>query len=80
MEPLAAKSTTEALSAPEAKPISNRNGIYLSRVFLLGFTLSFAAMIAALEAINYIFDRNQGFPTAGENWHYLWTYGPTMST
>jgi hypothetical protein len=52
---------------------------YLNRAFLLILVLGFMVMIAALETLAWLSKRNQGLATANEDWHYLWTYGPTMS-
>lgn len=53
---------------------------YLRAPFLFGQAFVFALMIAALEALYYVSERNQGLTTTSQNLHYLWTYGPTLGT
>lgn len=51
---------------------------YLRPPFLLGQAAVFVLVIAALEALYRMSERNQGLTTASQNLHYLWTYGPTF--
>lgn len=53
---------------------------YLRSTFLLGLAAVFALMIAALEILDYVSERDQGLATVSQNLHYLWTYGPTFGT
>lgn len=53
---------------------------YLRAPFLFGQAFVFALMIAALEALYYVSERDKGLTTTSQNLHYLWTYGPTFGT
>lgn len=49
---------------------------YLSRTFFLGTAVVLACMIAALEGLYCLSERNQGLVTVLQDKHYFWTYGP----
>ncbi|KAJ6102274.1 hypothetical protein N7486_004701 [Penicillium sp. IBT 16267x] len=51
--------------------------IYLRKWVLILFVITFCAIIATLEVLNYISSANQGLTSSVESRHYLWTYGPT---
>jgi len=51
---------------------------YLDRFSLGGLAVLSILFIAALEFLNYLSNRDQGFAAAAEGMHYLWTYGPTL--
>ncbi|KAJ5938925.1 hypothetical protein N7466_002059 [Penicillium verhagenii] len=51
--------------------------IYLRKWVLTLLVIIFCAIIAALEALNYVSSANQGLTSSVESRHYLWTYGPT---
>jgi len=53
---------------------------YLHRFSLGGLAVLSVLFIAALELLNYLSNRDQGFAAAAEGMHYLWTYGPTLGT
>ncbi|KAJ6005632.1 hypothetical protein N7451_003576 [Penicillium sp. IBT 35674x] len=50
---------------------------YLRKWVLVLFVVSFCAIIATLEVLNYVSSANQGLASSVESRHYLWTYGPT---
>src|ERR1700729_3473977 len=50
---------------------------FLSRTALCSFLLLFLSIIAALETLQFLSDRNHGIATSSSGKHYLWTYGPT---
>jgi len=56
------------------RPVS----FYLRRCFLLEMAVLSVVLIAALEILNFLSNRDQGFITAKARMHYLWTYGPTL--
>ncbi|KAJ5656634.1 hypothetical protein N7507_008584 [Penicillium longicatenatum] len=51
--------------------------IYLRKWVLILFVITFCAVIAVLEVLNYVSSANQGLASSVESRHYLWTYGPT---
>ncbi|KAJ5636429.1 uncharacterized protein N7484_009742 [Penicillium longicatenatum] len=51
--------------------------IYLRKWVLILFVITFCAIIAVLEVLNYVSSANQGLASSVESRHYLWTYGPT---
>lgn len=51
--------------------------LYLRKWVLILFVISFCAIIATLEVLNYVSSANQGLASSVESRHYLWTYGPT---
>lgn len=53
------------------------NPKFLHPATLLGFAISYAAMIAALQILYSVSQRNHGLSTTDQKLHYLWTYGPT---
>ncbi|KAK5635128.1 hypothetical protein RRF57_010840 [Xylaria bambusicola] len=50
---------------------------YLRRSVLCGFILVFILVVAAIETLLAISDKNKGIASSTSNLHYLWTYGPT---
>lgn len=50
---------------------------YLRKWVLILFVITFCAIIATLEVLNYVSSTNQGLTSSVESRHYLWTYGPT---
>ncbi|KAI0542081.1 hypothetical protein GGR58DRAFT_510424 [Xylaria digitata] len=50
---------------------------YLRRSVLLGFLSVFIILIATIEALLAISNRDHGLATTTPREHYLWTYGPT---
>ncbi|KAK4155718.1 hypothetical protein C8A00DRAFT_31471 [Chaetomidium leptoderma] len=53
--------------------------LYVHRYFLVGMALLFMLFVAALEALNYVSSRDEGFvPAPGGMHYYLWTYGPAF--
>lgn len=51
---------------------------FLQRSFLIGLAIFFALVICALEIMDTVSRRNDGLATVDQNFHYLWTYGPTL--
>ncbi|KAF9889638.1 hypothetical protein FE257_007146 [Aspergillus nanangensis] len=50
---------------------------YLQRRVLAAFIVTFAAIIAVLEALSHISQANDGIASSAASRHYSWTYGPT---
>ncbi|KAK3291635.1 uncharacterized protein B0H64DRAFT_427150 [Chaetomium fimeti] len=50
---------------------------YLQRRVLLCFAAVFALVVAAIETLLVVSDKNSGIASSTPNRHYLWTYGPT---
>lgn len=65
---------------PEARKFGHGISVYLSRHFLIAQAVLFALMLAALEIVNHISVQNHGLATSNEGKHYLWRYGPSLST
>ena len=51
----------------------------LNSKYLWPLCVVIAAMLIALEMLNYVSNSNGGLASTDENMHYLWTYGPTPS-
>lgn len=51
----------------------------LSHSMLLGNIVFFLACISGLEIMDYVSKRDRGLATTDQKYHYLWTYGPTLS-
>ncbi|KAJ5803209.1 uncharacterized protein N7503_005659 [Penicillium pulvis] len=68
-------SSHTASSKPPSKP--GWRPFYLRKWVLILFVISFCAIIATLEVLNYVSSANQGLASSVESRHYLWTYGPT---
>lgn len=54
------------------------SNLYLRRGFLIGMAILFVSFIIALEILNFLSNRDQGFVSAALGNHYLWTYGPVF--
>ncbi|KAI0199409.1 hypothetical protein F4808DRAFT_471695 [Astrocystis sublimbata] len=52
---------------------------YLRRSVLGSFIATFAIIIAAIEALLAVSNKNDGIATSYHELHYLWTYGPTAT-
>lgn len=50
----------------------------LRRSALLGFSGLLALVVAGLEVLNFLSNRDQGLATVMENRYYLWKFGPTF--
>jgi len=50
---------------------------WLRKGVLIAFIILFIAIFAALQVLYSISQRNHGLATSNDNYHYLWTYGPT---
>lgn len=50
---------------------------FLRTWVLVLFAVFFAAVIAALQAVYSVSQRDHGIATSSDDDHYLWTYGPT---
>jgi len=51
--------------------------IWLGKPILGGFAISFLCMLATLQALYFVSEKNDGLATSRDENHYLWTYGPT---
>ncbi|KAH0172683.1 hypothetical protein KCU67_g1627, partial [Aureobasidium melanogenum] len=49
----------------------------LHQAHLIGLLVFLLGLIAALQLLYNLSERNQGLATATQNIHYIWTYGPT---
>ncbi|KAK8121409.1 hypothetical protein PG999_005529 [Apiospora kogelbergensis] len=58
------------------EPSAKWNPLFLSKLFLIPFTLVLAALTTALIVLRNASEKNQGFPLSTHN-SYLWTYSPT---
>ncbi|KAJ2981190.1 hypothetical protein NUW58_g6748 [Xylaria curta] len=50
---------------------------YLRRAVLFGFITIFVLVIAVIESLLAVSNKNSGITTSNATQHYLWTYGPT---
>ncbi|KAI1097792.1 hypothetical protein F4804DRAFT_351152 [Jackrogersella minutella] len=50
---------------------------YLQRKVLMSFIVLFMSITAAIEALVYVSNLNQGLVTSQYRLHYVWKYGPT---
>lgn len=50
---------------------------YLKRFVLASFVIVFVHIIAVIEALLAVSNKNNGVATSYAGMHYLWTYGPT---
>ncbi|KAK7973413.1 hypothetical protein PG988_007547 [Apiospora saccharicola] len=62
--------------ANKHKPSAKWNPFFLSRLFLIPFTLVLATLATTLIVLRFASEKSQGFPLATHN-RYLWTYAPT---
>ncbi|KAK8037512.1 hypothetical protein PG991_000858 [Apiospora marii] len=60
----------------ESKQSAKWTPFFLSKLFLIPFTLALAAFATALIVLRHASVKNQGFPLTTNN-HYMWTYAPT---
>lgn len=72
------------VAAEEHSPGSNRGRLVsmpwtLRKVPLLGFIISLIVLVVVLEVLYSMSNKYQGLATTGEDIHYLWKYGPTVS-
>lgn len=70
------KETPEASQTPMSPIEPTWAPFYLSRTFYLGTAVVFGCMIAALEVLYRLSEKNQGLATVSQEKHYFWTYGP----
>ncbi|KAK8103186.1 hypothetical protein PG984_016332 [Apiospora sp. TS-2023a] len=78
-DPLQRQSTKSSSSQGQAnkpKPSAKWNPFFLSKLFLIPFTLVLAALATTLIVLRIASEKNQGFPLTTHN-RYLWTYAPT---
>lgn len=66
--------TTGPNSAPAQLPW---RPFYLRRLVIAGFIGTFILVLAAIEALLAVSNKNDGIATSSHERHYLWTYGPT---
>ena len=50
---------------------------YLRIGFLLSFAIAYLILASLLAALYYYSQKNQGLTKDGQNWHYIFRYGPT---
>ncbi|OJD29178.1 uncharacterized protein BKCO1_890009 [Diplodia corticola] len=64
----------ERMSVGTARPWTP---FYLRRMALLGFALTYVALLVALVVLGVFDQKNQGLANSTSSRHYAWTYGPT---
>lgn len=52
---------------------------WLRKRVLIAFIVVFVAIFVALQVLYSISERDHGLTTSNDDYHYLWTYGPTGS-
>jgi hypothetical protein len=78
----------EAVRYPRAIPSSRNKDpvsttklwtpLWLRRATLFGFSITFVALLMILSTLYSISVRKHGLGTSVQNYHYAWTYGPTL--
>lgn len=68
------ETTTENETAPAQLPW---RPFYLRRLIIASFIVTFVLILATIEALLAISNKNDGIATSSHERHYLWTYGPT---
>lgn len=68
------ETTTENETAPARLPW---RPFYLRRLVIASFIVTLVLILAAIEALLAISNKNDGIATSIHERHYLWTYGPT---
>lgn len=67
-------------TTPEPRPAPAQlpwRPFYLRRLVIAGFMGTFVLVLAAIEVLLAMSNKNDGIATSRHELHYLWTYGPT---